>query len=99
MNLAQFSTAARTRMAAKSVTATRYIVFKDLKHFQLPTLVFLVTFQVQKNKKDSTNAMKSKQFIAWWIEKAFSRNSDQPIVVLFDMTGCGLTNVVRASYL
>ena len=53
-----------------------------------------VMFQIQKSKKDSSNAFKSKQFIAWWIDKAFLRSPDNRIVALFDMTNCGLSNVV-----
>ena len=54
-----------------------------------------VFFKVSKNKKDPENNFKVKQFIAWWIDKSFSKWPDKPIVVLFDMTDVGLSNVVR----
>ena len=45
-------------------------------------------------KRDVENMFKTKQFIAWWIDKSFSKWPDRPIVALFDMSNVGIGNVV-----
>lgn len=53
-----------------------------------------VQFQVAKNKKDPSNIDSVKKFIAWWIDKTYKKTPENSIVVLFDMTGAGLSNMV-----
>ena len=56
--------------------------------------IFSVHFKVSKCKKDPENQMLIKKFIAWNIEKENRKAPDKPIVVLFDMTGAGISNMV-----
>ena len=57
-------------------------------------ILFIVHFQVSKHKKDPEKIHQQKQFIAWWIDKHFQKSPDEPIVVLFDMQGAGISNMV-----
>ena len=48
---------------------------------------------MKKNKKDPERLTLVKKFIAWWIDKHYLKNPDQRIVVLFDMTDAGFSNI------
>ena len=52
-----------------------------------------VYFQVKAHKKDSERVHLNYQFIAWWLEKHQKKHPEEQIVVLFDMTDAGLSNV------
>ena len=56
--------------------------------------LFSVYFQVSRHKKDPDRLFQQKQFIAWWIDKHWQKSPDEPIVVLFDMQGAGISNMV-----
>ena len=98
--MARFSTEEKTRTETKSVRDLKFklLSFKIDVELVVDCRLLSVMFQIQKSKKDSSNAFKSKQFIAWWIDKAFLRSPDNRIVALFDMTNCGLSTVVRIHY-
>ena len=53
-----------------------------------------VYFRIAKIKKDPEKAPTFKKFIGWWIDKHYLQHPDEKIVMMFDMTDAGLTNVV-----
>ena len=54
-------------------------------------------FIVKTHKKDRFPAEQIQKLIAYFLEKSYKFNIDEPIVVLFDMTDAGYSNTV--SYL
>ena len=61
--------------------------------YQIPFTIS-VYFDVKKSKKDAEKAQMVKQFIAWWIDKHFLNHPEERLVVLFDMSEAGLSNMV-----
>ncbi len=57
-------------------------------------LSFAVYFKIKNIKKDPTKALVVRKFIGWWIDKHYLQHPDEKIVMMFDMTDAGLSNVV-----
>ncbi|KAK2182135.1 hypothetical protein NP493_365g01000 [Ridgeia piscesae] len=53
----------------------------------------VLIFHVARCKKDAEKHRLQKQYIAWIFEKHFLRHPDERVVVCFDMTGAGITNM------
>ena len=53
-----------------------------------------VHFIVKTHKKDRFPAEQIQKLIAYFLEKSYKFNIDEPIVVLFDMTDAGYSNTV-----
>ena len=47
-----------------------------------------------KIKRDPESMPTFKKFIGWWIDKHYLQHPEERIVMMFDMTGTGLANVV-----
>ena len=58
------------------------------------TFSIAVYFNIKEHVKDNKIIFISKQFIAYLLEEHYRDHGDDQIVVLFDMQGAGLSNVV-----
>jgi hypothetical protein len=54
----------------------------------------LVHFVVKTHKKDQYPQMQVFKFIAYFFERAYKFNMDDPIVLVFDMSDAGYANLV-----
>ena len=54
--------------------------------------------QVKLHKKDAAIARTVKRFLAYLMETHYRKYPDESIVVVFDMAGAGLSNVVGPFY-
>lgn len=55
-----------------------------------------VWFRVKHSKKgDPELTRQAKKFIAFWLEKLQWEDFDNPVVIVQDMTGAGVSNMVR----
>lgn len=61
-------------------------------------VLFLVYINVKENTTSAEHANLLKQYIAWNFDQHQKKNPEQMCVVLMDMSGAGVGNVVRTTF-
>lgn len=70
-----------------------------LLHVIVVCVILSVWFIVKHSKKgDPERTRLAKLFIAFWLEKLQWEDFDNPVVIVEDMTGAGVSNMVRREY-
>lgn len=59
---------------------------------------FAVILQVKKHRKDPQNIVINKQGFAFVLEEYIAQHPGEQIVVLFDLSGAGLAQLVNYAY-
>ena len=79
----------------KSKSQLNLLGSNKTNHLSFLSFFWTVHFIVKTHKKDQYPQMHVFKFIAYFFERAYKFNVDDPIVLLFDMTDAGYANLVR----